>query len=178
MHTMRRIGQVRRKGELISLHDVRTRCAAGSVRHEVVGRRNRHRSISRYESRSGVRGLVPQLLASYSGNDYSHPLPLLPHIAIVTETSACEQSRPSRTVPFMYGARQRPSHLICGLCPSITDTTFVLRFPRGEWVQHSISRDPLGTNYWCRGRDSNPHALLGQRILSPPRLPFRHPGTE
>jgi len=29
----------------------------------------------------------------------------------------------------MYGARQRPSHLICGLCPSITDTTFALQFP-------------------------------------------------
>jgi hypothetical protein len=29
---------------------------------------------------------------------------------------------------------------------------------------------------WCRGRDSNPHGLLGQRILSPLRLPFRHPG--
>ena len=30
---------------------------------------------------------------------------------------------------------------------------------------------------WCRGRDSNPHDLLGQRILSPLRLPFRHPGV-
>ena len=30
---------------------------------------------------------------------------------------------------FMYGARQRPSHLICGLCPSITDTIFALQFP-------------------------------------------------
>ena len=29
----------------------------------------------------------------------------------------------------MYGLRQRPSHLICGLCPSITDTSFALRFP-------------------------------------------------
>jgi hypothetical protein len=29
----------------------------------------------------------------------------------------------------MYGARQRPLHLICGLCPSITDTTFALQFP-------------------------------------------------
>ena len=29
----------------------------------------------------------------------------------------------------MYGQRQRPSHLICGLCPSITDTCFALRFP-------------------------------------------------
>src|SRR5215470_15036356 len=28
----------------------------------------------------------------------------------------------------------------------------------------------------CRGRDSNPYALVGPRILSPPRLPFRHPG--
>ena len=29
---------------------------------------------------------------------------------------------------------------------------------------------------WCPGRDSNPHSLLGKRILSPPRLPFRHLG--
>src|SRR5262249_39188339 len=28
----------------------------------------------------------------------------------------------------------------------------------------------------CRGRDSNPHGLLGQRILSPLCLPFHHPG--
>src|SRR5690606_36677294 len=27
------------------------------------------------------------------------------------------------------------------------------------------------------GQDSNPHAPSEQRILSPPRLPFRHPGT-
>ena len=26
-------------------------------------------------------------------------------------------------------------------------------------------------NKWCRERESNPHAFLGQRILSPPRLP-------
>ena len=25
--------------------------------------------------------------------------------------------------------------------------------------------------FWCRERESNPHAFLGQRILSPPRLP-------
>jgi hypothetical protein len=29
----------------------------------------------------------------------------------------------------MYGACQRPSHLICGLCPSITDTSIALRCP-------------------------------------------------
>ncbi len=28
----------------------------------------------------------------------------------------------------------------------------------------------------CRGRDSNPHPHEGERILSPPRLPFRHLG--
>ncbi len=28
----------------------------------------------------------------------------------------------------------------------------------------------------CPGRDSNPHPLIGERILSPPRLPFRHLG--
>ncbi len=30
---------------------------------------------------------------------------------------------------------------------------------------------------WCPGRDSNPHSLNGKRILSPPRLPFRHLGS-
>ena len=29
---------------------------------------------------------------------------------------------------------------------------------------------------WCRWWDSNPHELLAQRILSPPRLPFQHTG--
>ena len=31
---------------------------------------------------------------------------------------------------------------------------------------------------WCPGRDSNPHPLNGERILSPPRLPFRHLGPD
>jgi uncharacterized small protein (DUF1192 family) len=30
---------------------------------------------------------------------------------------------------------------------------------------------------WYREWDSNPHGLFAQRILSPPRLPFRHPGS-
>ena len=29
---------------------------------------------------------------------------------------------------------------------------------------------------WCREGDSNPHGLITRRILSPLRLPFRHPG--
>ncbi len=28
------------------------------------------------------------------------------------------------------------------------------------------------SNFWCRWRGSNPHGLLAQRILSPPRLPI------
>ena len=57
-----------------------------------------------------------------------------------------------------------------------------------EWTQKRHQRrlvkieDRSGTDRkllesWCRGRDSNPHDLLGQRILSPLRLPFRHPGN-
>ena len=30
---------------------------------------------------------------------------------------------------------------------------------------------------WCRWWGSNPHVLLAQGILSPPRLPFRHTGS-
>jgi hypothetical protein len=30
---------------------------------------------------------------------------------------------------------------------------------------------------WCPGGDSNPHEVKPRRILSPQRLPFRHPGT-
>ena len=41
---------------------------------------------------------------------------------------------------FMYGARQRPSHLICGLCPSINDTTFALRFPH-MLIIHAVAFD-------------------------------------
>ncbi len=36
----------------------------------------------------------------------------------------------------------------------------------------------LKPTLWCRERDLNPHApLRGLRILSPVRLPFRHPGA-
>ena len=38
-----------------------------------------------------------------------------------------------------------------------------------------IGRGPHPTNQWRRGRESNPHGAWPQRILSPPRLPFRHP---
>ena len=31
--------------------------------------------------------------------------------------------------------------------------------------------------FWCRRRDLNPHEVIPQRILSPPRLPFHHFGT-
>ena len=34
----------------------------------------------------------------------------------------------------------------------------------------------VGEKKWCPGRDSNPHSLTEKRILSPPRLPFRHLG--
>ena len=62
----------------------------------------------------------------------------------------------------MYELRQRPSHLICGLCPSITDTSFALRFPHmliiHAVLEHDVSledvaqsrRDtaPAGTILW------------------------------
>ena len=38
------------------------------------------------------------------------------------------------------------------------------------------SDNRLGEKKWCPGRDSNPHSLIEKRILSPPRLPFRHLG--
>ena len=41
----------------------------------------------------------------------------------------------------MYGARQRPSHLICGLCPSITDTTFALQFPHMLIIHAVLDHD-------------------------------------
>ncbi len=36
---------------------------------------------------------------------------------------------------------------------------------------------PNKFGHWYREWDSNPHGLFAQRILSPPRLPFRHPGS-
>ncbi len=39
--------------------------------------------------------------------------------------------------------------------------------------KHTMS---LVQSSWCRGRDSNPQGSL-RRILSPLRLPFRHPGV-
>ena len=41
------------------------------------------------------------------------------------------------SVPPMHARRQRPSHLICGLCPSITDTSIGLRFPH-MLVLHAV----------------------------------------
>ena len=41
----------------------------------------------------------------------------------------------------MYGQRQRPSHLICGLCPSITDTSFALRFPHMLIIHAVLDHD-------------------------------------
>jgi len=51
----------------------------------------------------------------------------------------------------MYGARQRPSHLICGLCPSITDTTFALQFPH-ILVIHAVLDHDVSLGTW-RGLD-------------------------
>ena len=62
----------------------------------------------------------------------------------------------------MYGACQRTSHLICGLCPSITDTTFALQFPHMLIIhvvlEHDVSLEdvarskrvvaPSGTVVW------------------------------
>ena len=41
----------------------------------------------------------------------------------------------------MYGARQRPSHLICSLCPSITDTSIALRFPHMLIIHAVLDHD-------------------------------------
>ena len=41
----------------------------------------------------------------------------------------------------MYGRRQRPSHLICGLCPSITDTSIALRFPHMLIIHAVLDHD-------------------------------------
>ena len=63
----------------------------------------------------------------------------------------------------MYGARQQPSHLICGLCPSITDTTFALQFPHmliiHAVLDHDVSLDDVARSrrvdapsgsVWCQ----------------------------
>ena len=75
----------------------------------------------------------------------------------------------------MYGARQRPTHLICGLCPSITDTIFALQFPHmliiHAVLDHDVSLEnvarsrrvvaPSGTVVW-RLPDSRELAVLWQ----------------
>lgn len=43
------------------------------------------------------------------------------------------------------------------------------RFASSHFYTHPLAEE-------CRGRDSNPHGLLAQRILSPLCLPFHHPG--
>ena len=75
----------------------------------------------------------------------------------------------------MYGARQAPSHLICGLCPSITDTTFALQSPHmliiHAVLEHDVSLEdvarskrvvaPSGTILW-RLPDTRELAVLWQ----------------
>jgi len=83
------------------------------------------------------------------------------------------EAEPYRAV--MYGARQRPSHLICGLYPSITDTTVALRFPHMLIIyavlEHDVSLEdvvrsqrvvaPSGTVAW-RLPDTRELAVLWQ----------------
>jgi hypothetical protein len=81
----------------------------------------------------------------------------------------------------LYGARQRPSHLICGLCPSITDTTFALQFPHmliiHAVLNHDVSLEdvarskrvvaPSGTVLWrLPARTSRAVAGDGLPVLS------------
>ena len=51
----------------------------------------------------------------------------------------------------MYGQRQRPSHLICGLCPSITDTSFTLRFPH-MMILHAVLDHAVSLEAVARSR--------------------------
>ena len=46
-----------------------------------------------------------------------------------------------------------------------------------EYKKKSRLRIPLSRLFLCRWWGSNPHVLLAQGILSPPRLPFRHTGV-
>ena len=48
---------------------------------------------------------------------------------------------------------------------------------KGKIKKKSRLRIPLGRLFLCRWWGSNPHVLLAQGILSPPRLPFRHTGV-
>ena len=74
-----------------------------------------------------------------------------------------------------YARRQRPSHLVCGLCPSITDTSIALRFPHmliiHAVLDHDVSLEdvarsrrvtaPSGTVMW-RLPDRRELAVLWQ----------------
>jgi hypothetical protein len=67
----------------------------------------------------------------------------------------------------MYGACQRPSHLICGLCPSITDRTFALQFPH-MLIIHAVLDHDVSLEYVAQSR----------RVVAPSgsvcwRLPYR-----
>ena len=79
-------------------------------------------------------------------------------------------SRPPR--PSAKKASQAGRGFGASLC---TRRTLVRPFRQ----DHGNARAPFSIRHfigWCPGWESNPHGLKGQRILSPPRLPFRHPG--
>jgi hypothetical protein len=59
----------------------------------------------------------------------------------VIETSGCEQWQKGRIVPLCTEHATDPSHLICGLCPSITDTTFALQFPHMLIIHAVLEHD-------------------------------------
>ena len=80
----------------------------------------------------------------------------------------------------MYGARQRPSHLICGLCPSITDTSIALRFPHmlilHAVLDHDVSlADVARTCDWVIA-DENSNVHLEVLKLGIPTLAIRRLG--
>jgi hypothetical protein len=63
----------------------------------------------------------------------------------------------------MYGARQRPSHLICGLCPSITDTSIALRFPHMLIIHAVLDHD---VSLEGRGSLATGRCAFGDRVLA------------
>ena len=105
------------------------------------------RSISRDKSRTEIPGLVLRLPASHSSNDYSYPLPLLPHIATVTDISACEQMLYRRycgraSTQYWRGSRARVEGMgVCGWATQIQ--TFVPRYTSlmlSDRVQRQVDR--------------------------------------
>ncbi|MDA1258971.1 MAG: hypothetical protein O3C10_14205, partial [Chloroflexi bacterium] len=115
-------------------------------------------------STRNLRGVVLLLLFLLLTNGYPYPLqrPLPP----TTANADALLPPPAAGTPnraAMHELRQRPSHVICGLCPSIADTSIGLRFPH-MLVLHAVLYHAVGDALSLSRRVCAPSGTVSWRL--------------